>query len=230
MSEFDELVEQAAAAPNSVERLRLSAKARKVVTLKRPKPSKRMGRPSQFTERIGKTICVELSNGKTITRIAESLGLTPDCIYGWVGQYPAFAETYQQARELMARSLVDRLIDESESTEPDRAMLLKVRSNIIQWVASRYGSSQFADSRRIELKGEVNHRHTHELSSEQKKRIAESWLISQQDLDCLPGAVVSTIEPDWPSIGPVVGEPELPAAPRKKKALVKKPAKSADDW
>lgn len=225
MTEFDELAALAVSASDPVERQRLAARARKKVIVKKSR-----GAPSQFTEKIGKTICVQLSNGKTITRIAESLGITPECVYGWVKKYPDFAETYRQARESMARSLVDQLIDESEKAEPDRAMLLKVRGGIIQWVAARLNPVEFSDSRRIELRGEVTHKHTHELSPEQKKRIAESWIISQLETDCLPGAVVSTIEPDWPSIGPVVGESEPSAAPRKKKALVKSKPVKADDW
>jgi hypothetical protein len=228
MNEFDELVEQAAAAPDSVERLRLAAKARKKVVPQK----KRLGAPSRYSERLAATICEQLANGQTLTKICDSIGIAPKIVYEWLENYPDFRKTYLIARESMSQTLIDRLVDESEVIEPDKAIAHKVKAQVYQWVASRYNPTTFSDSRRLEIKGEVNHRHTHELLPEQKKRIAESWLISQyqQDQDCLPGAVVSTVEPDGPSIGPVVGEAEPPAAPCKKKALVKsKPVKS-DDW
>jgi hypothetical protein len=224
---FDELVAQAVTAPNSVERRRIAAKARQTVVQKKPKQH---GALSQFTERIGKTICVELSNGKTITRIAESLGITPECIYGWIKKYPSFAETYQQARESMARSLVDQLIDESEKAEPDRAMLLKVRGGIIQWVAARLNPVEFSDSRRIELRGEVTHCHTHELAVEQKRRIAESWLISQSP-DDTPGIIAETSGPALLESAGVreTADTQSREIPKRKKATAQLRTGSPDD-
>ena len=165
---LDDLVEQAVHAPTGKERRSIAAKARSAMI-----PKKGVGAPSKYTEKAAQTICRELANGKTVTRIAESLSITPDCIYGWLKKYPPFAESYQQAREGMARSLVDQLIDEAKETEPDKALLLKVRGSIIQWAVSRFNPKEFSDSRRIELKGEITHRHTHELALEQKRRIAE---------------------------------------------------------
>lgn len=184
-------------------------------------PKKALGAPSKYTEKAAQTICRELANGKTVTRIAESLGITPECIYGWLKKYPHFAESYQQAREGMARSLVDQLLDEAKETEPDKAMLLKVRGGIIQWAVSRFCPKEFGDNRRIELKGEITHRHTHELAPEQKKRIAESWLISQQEKD-LPLLTAETSGPDR-EIGVIVQEEEPKEFPKRKKAVAEKP-------
>ena len=69
---FDELVAQAAAAPNSVERLRIAALARKAVIPKKPKPK---GRPSNFNEKIAEEVCSRISNGETLPKIVESLNI-----------------------------------------------------------------------------------------------------------------------------------------------------------
>lgn len=216
---LDGMIEQAVHAPTGIARRSIAAKARSAMT-----PKKSVGAPSKFTESAAQTICRDLANGKTVTRIAESLGITPDCIYGWLKKYPSFAESYQQAREGMARSLVDQLLDEAKETEPDKAMLLKVRGGIIQWAVSRFNPKEFSDSRRIELKGEITHRHTHELAPEQKRRIAESWLISQQP-DTL-GITAETTGPDLQGV--LVVEPEQREIPKRKKVAVKKPPIEVD--
>jgi hypothetical protein len=148
-------------------------------------------------------------------------------VYGWLRQYTEFAETYQIARELMARSLLDELLDEVKAATPDKSLLLKTKGAILQWAIARFNPREFSDSRRIELKGEVNHRHTHELAEEQKKRIAEAWLMSRS-IEA-PAIEAETTGPDLPA---QIAKEEQREQPPKRKAPVQQQKKSLenDDW
>ncbi len=138
---------------------------------------------------------------------------------------PEFSERYHSARSRMARTLLDSLLDEAKTVEPERALLLKTKAGIIQWAISRFNPKEFSDSKRIELQGQINHVHTHQLPDEQKRRIAEAWLMSKQ-MDDSPGIVSETTGPDLVGVS-TVDEPTRELPKRKKAALPK--AKASDD-
>ena len=156
---LDELAAAAVRTPDLNEKKSIAAKARTKVIQK----PKKLGRPTRYNENIAATILKSLSEGKTLINICAELSLGIQSVYDWLRTNEAFAESYRLARQDMAQSLVDEMLDESRTLEPDKAMVGKVRAQVFQWVASRY-SAQFADSKRIELKGEISHKHTHELS------------------------------------------------------------------
>ncbi len=222
---LDELIELAASTKNSVERGRIAAKARKLV---KPK-AKPTGRPTKYAESKAVEVCREIANGKTLTSICRDMGLSLDCVYGWLKDYPDFAERYQSARESMARSLLDELLDETRTAEPDRALLLKVKSNVLTWAIARFNPKEFSDSRKIQLQGEISVKHVHELSESQRQRIAESWLMSRQAVDDSAGRIIEH-EPatDIPALAD--DESETRVIPKRRRAVLPaKPAASSDD-
>lgn len=206
---LDDQIVDVAAINNSDARLRGAAKLRRKVL------PKKTGRPSQYSEAKAAAILKRIENGETLTAIAKESGMSLDCVYGWLKQYPEFAESYQRARESMARTLLDDLIDEAKKTEPDRALLLKTKGAIMQWAIARFNPREFSDSRRIELKGEISHKHSHELSSGQKQRIATSWLMSQQnELPVIEAEPVKLLESD--GVGEIC-ETEQREVPKRKR-------------
>ena len=214
--DLDELVADVAAINNSEERLRGAAKLRRKVV-----PKKKMGAPTKYTKEIADTICKEISNGKTLTSICEPLNLCPDSVYEWMKQHPDFAECYQRARESMARTLLDDLIDEAKKTEPDRALLLKTKGAILQWAIARFNPREFSDTRKLELKAEVNHKHSHELTPDQKAKIATAWMLSQQnDLPVIESEPVKLLESD--SVGEICEPTAMEIPKRKRTALIQK--------
>jgi hypothetical protein len=221
---LDSLIEAAVAAPTAVDRRNIAARARKVAI---QKPKRGRGQPTKFNPAVAAQILSRISNGETLPKIVESLSIPIQNIYNWMDKNPAFLESYQRSREQQAKTLVDRMLDETADLKNDQALAARVRSDVIKWVAARYAPSQFSDSKRIELKGEVRHLHTHELAPEQKRRIAESWLISQQEKD-FPGIEVTTTGPDREP-GVIVQEEEPKELPRRKKPVVKKPALEVDE-
>ena len=221
---LDDLVNAAIAAPDSVQRRRITANARRKAIAPTPKNK---GRPTTFNQNIANDILERIGNGETLPKIVEALNIPIGNIYNWMDSNPNFLEKYRIARERMALTLVDRMINESESINDPLA--LKVRSQILQWVAARFNPKSFSDSKRLELSGQINHTHTHQLTEDQKRRIAESWLLSQtNDVPAIEGEIIAddegveTISDQSPREIP---QRKALEAPKRKKRAV-----NPDDW
>lgn len=177
----------------------------------------------RFNPKIGQDICRRMEGGKTLTAIAEELGLEIATIYDWIDDdSTGLADAYSRSKKLMARTMVDKLVNETESLVSENALAARVKSDVVKWVASRFNPEEFSDLKRIELKGEVNHRHTHELAPEQKRRIAESWLVSQEQDAALPTITAETTGPDLPALEGVavheIQEGEQGERPKRKRS------------
>lgn len=222
---LDDLVEQAVKAPTGNERRNIAAKARKVVIQKQPKKQPQ-GRPTAFNQKIADQILSRIANGETLTKIATGLNIPIQNIYNWMDDHQGFLENYRRSREQQAITLVDRLIEETDGLENDRALAVRVRADVIRWVAQRYAPQQFSDSKRIELSGEVRHKLVHELDPNQKRKIAESWMLSQQgDGLLIEGETVPELEA---GVQTVAEEEERRVIPKKKRAALPAKIKQAD--
>jgi hypothetical protein len=187
------------------------------------------GKRARYTERVGKLICQRISNGETLVDICRDLELAFVSVMEWLDQEEKFGEAYRRARKSMAVNLVDELINKTGDLKSEDALAARVRSDVVKWVASKFNPEEFSDLKRIELKGEVNHKHTHELALEQKRRIAESWLISQEQETALPAITAETTGPDLPSLECVavreICEGEQGERPKRKRSAPAKTGK-----
>lgn len=217
--DLDTLVAAAASAYSPTQRRNMAAKARKAV-----KPKVGMGRPSKYSEKTASLILKALAEGKTMIKICADLNLGIETVYGWIQAKADFAESYRLARQQMAQSLVDEMVEDARTMDADTAIVHKVRSQIYQWTAARYAPTTFSDSKRIELKSEVNVRHVHELPIEQRKRIAESWLASQIEDDHT--GIVIEHEPE--SGVSVISAPEREIPRRRKSPALPGKVKKSD--
>jgi hypothetical protein len=195
MTEFDSLVDQAAKAKGQQKKMKSLSAAQK--TLSSVVPKKKLGRPTRYTEKLGEQIITAVSSGKTLTGICRELDVDPYRVYEWMRMHQSFGEAYRLAQSDMAKSLVDEMLDNARGMTPELALVEKVKAQIYQWTAARLAPAQFSDSRRLEISGQVDHRHTHELSEEQKQRIAESWLMSRSQS---PMIEATTTGPDLPAL------------------------------
>lgn len=161
---------------------------------------KKIGRPKKFNEEQAQKVLNAIAMGKTLIEISQEIELGADVVYDWIEKDENFAERYRIARQKMASSLVDEMIADSKALTPEQALAGKVKFQVAQWVATKYNPQTFGDIKRVELKGEINHRHIHELSDAQKQRIAESWLLSQQSNKDTPGITAETTGPDIESV------------------------------
>jgi hypothetical protein len=192
-------------------------------SIKRPKS---IGRPTTYTQKLADDFCKRITEGQTITKACKDLGISLEAVYRWGDKYPEFHERYNRAKENQATSLISQLVDEfQDNLTNENALAARTKSDLYRWIAARQNPAEFSDMKKIELRGEVRHLHTHELAPEQKRRIAESWLVSQQEKD-LPGIEVTTTGPNVPSVS-VSGDepPELP----KRKAQQPKEKKGVDN-
>ena len=194
---LDQVIADAVAAGDSIQRRKIIAKGRNLVKPTSPYAHRKIGRPSRYTEAIAETIIDGVSSGKTLTGMCRELDLSPHAVYGWIEKYPEFSKQYERAKFNLAQQLVDEMIDNARTLTPDMAITEKVRSQIYQWASARFAPAQFSDTRRLELSGQINHTHTHQLTEDQKRRIAESWLMSRQEA---PAIEAETTGPDLPSL------------------------------
>jgi TusA-related sulfurtransferase len=182
----------------------------------------------KYKKSYGQEICKRMESGETLKAIADDMNVNIATIYQWIEDDSNLLIAYNRAKSLMARTLVDKLIVETESLSNENALAARVRSDVVKWVASKFNPAEFSDLKRIELKGEVNHKHTHELAIEQKRRIAESWLISQEQDSALPAITAETTGPDLPALEGVavheICEGEQGERPKRKRSA--QPAKT----
>lgn len=191
---------------------------------------KKLGRPTTYTKALGKTICERVSNGETLKSVCRDLNIPFHLVFRWTERDKSFGDAYRVSRQDMAVSLVEDMIEGVKGLENDKALAARVQADVIKWVASKFNPQEFSDIKRIELKGEINHHHTHDLAPEQKRRIAESWLISQeQDSSLTPAITAETTGPDIPALEGVavreICETEQGERPKRKRSA--QPSKAA---
>jgi hypothetical protein len=155
---------------------------------------KKIGAPTRLTKKLAEDILRRVEHAETLGSIAKALDLDLATIYKWLDTEKTFAEGYNRSKSLMAKTLVEKLVDETATLQNDQALAARVRADVVKWVAARYSPQEFGDTKRIELKGEISHTHVHQLEEHQKRKIAEAWLASQS-LDT-PGIVAETTGPD----------------------------------
>ena len=90
-----------------------------------PKPKKKMGRPSIYSEELVTRIFHRMSRGESLTRILRDDGM-PDMaqIWRWLDKPISedFRAKYARARELQAHALVDGIFDVADDARNDFAV------------------------------------------------------------------------------------------------------------
>lgn len=79
---------------------------------KSKKPSKPMGRPTNYSKEVAAKICAELAMGSSLRTICKS----PDMpalatIYLWFNKYPDFIEQYERAKHDGADAMAEELLE-----------------------------------------------------------------------------------------------------------------------
>jgi hypothetical protein len=103
----------------------------------------KMGRPSQFTPKIGADICERIAQGKSMVTVCKEIGFSYTSVQKWLRDYPDFATSYARAREDQADFHADEIVaiaDEEE--DPQRA---KVRIDARKWVAAKMRPKKYGD-------------------------------------------------------------------------------------
>jgi hypothetical protein len=111
--------------------------------------TKKIGRPSDYTEELAAAVCERMSEGKTLTKVCKLPGM-PDrkTVLRWREQFPEFRPVYARARENQADAWGDEIIDDAESCPEDPVAIQKTRVVIDakKWVMGRVHRKAWGDT------------------------------------------------------------------------------------
>lgn len=116
--------------------------------------TKKVGRPSRYTNAIADEICKRISEGEMLMNIVLKKGM-PDrrTVYDWMERNPEFAHNYARACELGAHALVEQGISILDNSDPDRAHVDRNRADYRKWLASKRNPESYGDRHALELSG-----------------------------------------------------------------------------
>lgn len=168
------------------------------------------GRPKKqgYTKEKGDEILELISNGMTVTQACARAGIKRLDFLRWTEVVPDLKLEYSVALKRLAGALVDGvLIDvESVKSESDSRMLVN-KHKVISWAAGNLDNDVWGVKKSYEVGGQIKIQHSHELTAEQKERIASAWLMSRE-IPLPKGKVNVTIEAE-PVYRAVDGEMKL---------------------
>lgn len=106
------------------------------------------GRPSLYSDAMGKEICDLVASGSNLTRISKiqrfpSVGT----LFGWLTDHPEFSERYACARELRADARADRIDEICEKLEKGKleANTARVLIDAEKWQAGKERPGRYGD-------------------------------------------------------------------------------------
>lgn len=133
------------------------------------------GRPSSFSETIAETICVELSEGRSLRSICTDEGM-PDkaTVFRWLATNEAFRDQYARAREAQADAMADETLDIAddgsndwmERRNADGALIgwqlngeavsrSKLRVDARKWFAAKLAPKKYGERQQLDVDARV---------------------------------------------------------------------------
>jgi hypothetical protein len=93
------------------------------------------GRPTEYTEEIGDTICDRIVDGESLRTICADAGM-PDkaTVLGWISSHGKFRDEYEIAREFPVQALLDETIEIVD--DPSGYLVERVQANgrvVVVW-------------------------------------------------------------------------------------------------
>lgn len=113
--------------------------------------TKRIGRPTKFTEQLGDAICHGMANGLSLAAVCGELGVTPSTVFRWVREpdevFKSFQHDYARAREAQGQYYGHRVAEIAEQclageVDPQAA---RVAVDALKWTAGRMAPKHFGD-------------------------------------------------------------------------------------
>ena len=121
--------------------------------------SKKMGRPTQYTDILVDEICGRLACGEPMAKITQSAHMpNPVTIYRWLREKPDFQQRYADARRDGAHCLADQIqdivdteplavFDEAGNKRYDAGSIAhnRLRMDARKWLAAKYLPKVYGD-------------------------------------------------------------------------------------
>lgn len=123
-----------------------------------------VGRPSLYNAEVADSICVLISQGKSLTSICQLVDMPSfPTVMNWLGQEDRkeFLDKYTRARESQADYLAEEIIDISDNgalQADDR----RIRIDTRKWYAGKVRPKKYSDKQIIagDPDAPINHHHT----------------------------------------------------------------------
>ena len=106
----------------------------------------------RYTKKLGKFICEQIVQGKTLKAICENDAELPTVvtIMKWAtNPEHHFYPMYKEAREKAAELLVDDIVDLADNCHEDNVQKTKVQIETRKWIASKRLDEVYGDKSRV---------------------------------------------------------------------------------
>jgi len=98
--------------------------------------TKKMGRPSLYTEQLADQICELMYDGNSLIKACDALELKRSTVFNWLDAHPDFASKCARARDALIEVRLDKIDKKIETGTTDPA-LLRIQVSHEQWIAER---------------------------------------------------------------------------------------------
>jgi len=131
----------------------METKAGQKVYLKVPKQqSKKIGRPSTYTEEMATTICERIADGESLRKICNEPDMPPKkTVLAWLKVHEDFRTQYAQARDEQADALFDETLHIADTEEDWQRARLRIDTR--KWVAGKLRPKKYGDKVDVEHTG-----------------------------------------------------------------------------
>ena len=93
------------------------------------------GRPTEYTDEIGETICDRIVDGESLRTICADAGMPDEAtVLGWISSHREFRDQYEIAREFPVQALLDETIEIID--DPSGYLVERVQANgkvVVVW-------------------------------------------------------------------------------------------------
>lgn len=111
------------------------------------------GRPTDYTEDMGDTICENIASGVSLSKMCKAKGMpAPSTVYRWRRFHPEFSDNYARAREDQADTFADDILRIADEATPEEVQVAKLQTDTRKWLASRFNRA-YQEKQGRELSG-----------------------------------------------------------------------------
>lgn len=168
------------------------------------------GRPKKqgYTKEKADEVLENISNGMTVTQACAKAGIKRLDFLRWVEVVPELKAEYSVALKRLAGALVDGVLIETQGIENEsQSRVVLNKSKIVQWAAGSLDNEMWGAKKAYEFGGQIKMQHTHELTVEQRERIAQAWLMARDN--SLPKGKATVVIEAEPVYKEIDGEMKL---------------------
>ena len=111
------------------------------------KKTKKIGRPTGYTKRLGTRICERIAKGESVRKIVKDKKMpTTSMIFRWLldKDKKEFREQYEEARNVQAETMFEELIEIADAKKKD-VMRDRLRVDTRKWYLSKVLPKKFGD-------------------------------------------------------------------------------------